>query len=311
MAPNSNPLRDNFKAERALVHGDDDDDEEDIGPRSAVGCEYWGKIGPLIIRVWRRCGWKARGGLGAQPFPSASSSALTSQIACRAPIVAENLTMAKTVKDVPSHEFVRNYAAHLKRSGKVGARAVEESSRWRKFVCAFFGRGPWWSCMALCPHGKWGGYSLLFQCNGMWGAGFSTYFWGSPSSMVYENVRGAFRVLGPGACSWCFCIGVGPVAVGKARIKSLGACMCFYLFLFFADWSSCLGWPCEDCYIQGISSLWCWLVLRQSWYVLEWLGFSVTLWFILNIEGLFSYFSFCIMVLHWRIYQGFAVLLGA
>lgn len=27
--------------------------------------------------------------------------------------------MAKTVKDVSSHEFVRNYAAHLKRSGKV------------------------------------------------------------------------------------------------------------------------------------------------------------------------------------------------
>jgi hypothetical protein len=27
--------------------------------------------------------------------------------------------MAKTVKDVSSHEFVRSYAAHLKRSGKV------------------------------------------------------------------------------------------------------------------------------------------------------------------------------------------------
>ncbi|KAG0504900.1 hypothetical protein M758_N010000 [Ceratodon purpureus] len=27
--------------------------------------------------------------------------------------------MAKTVKDVSSHEFVRNYAAHLKRSGKI------------------------------------------------------------------------------------------------------------------------------------------------------------------------------------------------
>jgi small subunit ribosomal protein S19e len=27
--------------------------------------------------------------------------------------------MAKTVKDVSSHEFVRNYAAHLKRSGKL------------------------------------------------------------------------------------------------------------------------------------------------------------------------------------------------
>jgi hypothetical protein len=26
---------------------------------------------------------------------------------------------AKTVKDVPSHDFVRAYAAHLKRSGKV------------------------------------------------------------------------------------------------------------------------------------------------------------------------------------------------
>lgn len=29
------------------------------------------------------------------------------------------MAQAKTVKDVSSHEFVRNYAAHLKRSGKV------------------------------------------------------------------------------------------------------------------------------------------------------------------------------------------------
>jgi hypothetical protein len=32
--------------------------------------------------------------------------------------------MTKTVKDVSSHEFVRSYAAHLKRSGKVWQRGV-------------------------------------------------------------------------------------------------------------------------------------------------------------------------------------------
>jgi hypothetical protein len=34
-------------------------------------------------------------------------------------VVEAMASTAKTVKDVPSHDFVRAYAAHLKRSGKV------------------------------------------------------------------------------------------------------------------------------------------------------------------------------------------------
>ncbi len=36
---------------------------------------------------------------------------------------------AKTVKDVPSHDFVRAYAAHLKRSGKVSHVEIKDQCR--------------------------------------------------------------------------------------------------------------------------------------------------------------------------------------
>jgi ribosomal protein S19E (S16A) len=36
---------------------------------------------------------------------------------------------AKTVKDVPSHDFVRAYAAHLKRSGKVTFRYLQKRKK--------------------------------------------------------------------------------------------------------------------------------------------------------------------------------------
>jgi hypothetical protein len=36
---------------------------------------------------------------------------------------------AKTVKDVPSHDFVRAYAAHLKRSGKVSHVEINDQCR--------------------------------------------------------------------------------------------------------------------------------------------------------------------------------------
>lgn len=45
--------------------------------------------------------------------------------------------MAKTVKDVPSHEFVRNYAAHLKRSGKVPLSTNAFGGVDPVFVCFF------------------------------------------------------------------------------------------------------------------------------------------------------------------------------
>jgi hypothetical protein len=50
---------------------------------------------------------------------------------------------AKTVKDVPSHDFVRAYAAHLKRSGKVSHVEIKRSV-WMQTVC---------KCLSACKLG--------------------------------------------------------------------------------------------------------------------------------------------------------------
>jgi hypothetical protein len=47
-------------------------------------------------------------------------------------VVEAMASTAKTVKDVPSHDFVRAYAAHLKRSGKVTFRYLQKRKKDRQ-----------------------------------------------------------------------------------------------------------------------------------------------------------------------------------
>ncbi len=44
-------------------------------------------------------------------------------------VVEAMASTAKTVKDVPSHDFVRAYAAHLQRSGKVTFRYLQKRKK--------------------------------------------------------------------------------------------------------------------------------------------------------------------------------------
>lgn len=67
-----------------------------------------------------------------------------------------------------------------------------------------------------------------------------------------------------------------------------------------ADWGSIMGWYCQNSNFQGAGSLWCKLVLHQSWYVCT-LEFTLLLYSCKTFSGDFvpqaEYWICCLMVL--------------
>lgn len=74
----------------------------------------------------------------------------------------------------------------------------------------------------------------------------------------------------------------------------------FYILVFISGWTSSMDWYCQDCTIQGVGSLWPWLVLCPSWYISSLHSFSYVLLYII-IWYLSVWFCVCVYVSFYKL----------
>jgi len=167
---------------------------------------------------------------------------------------------SKTVKDVPSHEFVRAYAAHLKRSGKVSV-TCPSPGRWgsRKLIWEVLWR---WRSFFEKLNGCYAGTNIC------WSVIVNVY----RGSYVWPSL-GGFPAARTNVCFWGHLLGSVSVFQFIFPIVSTiwdGMEATSFVSLVYV-WMWCIlkfqrvGF-CQNNNVQGAGSLWWGLELHQSWY---------------------------------------------